>query len=70
MLVDHQPFTKAVILPNGNRFWIVRAGNLYYPYATRRTAMLGIVSPALDSLYSQEELKELYDQAPAMSDFV
>ncbi len=70
MIGDYMPFTKLVAPSKGDKFWITRVHTVYYPYKTRHNMIFGIVSPSLMNTYSQEELKELYDNAPAMSNFV
>lgn len=57
-------FRKVQINPHGKSFWVEKRDNgQYYPYATMNHTQLGIVSPGLVYLYSQEKLREAYENA-------
>lgn len=64
-----QPYTKLVSPSWGRPFYVSKINGIYYPYKTKCSAFVGSISQDLLVVFSQGKLKDLYDKAPALSDY-
>lgn len=64
-----QPYTKLVSSNWRRPFYVSKINGTYYPYKTKWNAFVGTISQELLAVFSQDQLKDLYDRAPTLSDY-